>query len=58
MYMLKLIYLTIMQLAKQAGLLPESIMHAVRQRRRMAVRNKLEVERIDRIRHPLKYLGK
>jgi hypothetical protein len=58
MYLLKLIYLTTMQLAKQVELLPQSIMNAIRQRREMAVRNKLEVERIDRIRHPLKYLGK
>jgi hypothetical protein len=55
---LKLIYLTIVRLIKLARLLPQSIANAVTQRRRRAVRNEREVERLDRIRYPHKYLGK
>jgi len=58
MYILKLICLTIIQLVKQAWLLPQSIANAVKQRRRLLVRNELEAERLDRIRNPSKYLGK
>ena len=55
---LKLICLTIMQLAKQAWLLPQTVAHAVKQRRQTVILNELEVERLDRIRNPSKYLGK
>jgi hypothetical protein len=55
---LKLICLTIIHLVKQAWLLPRSIAMAVKQRRRQDVRGELEVERLDRIRNPSKYLGK
>ena len=55
---LKLIYLTILQLVKQVWLLPQSVANAVRQRQRQVVLNELEVERLDRIRNPSKYLGK
>jgi len=58
MNLLKLICLTIIQLVKQAWLLPQSIANAVHQRRRQAARDELEAERLDRIRHPSKYLGK
>ena len=58
MYLLKLICLTIIQLVKQAWLLPQSIANAVKQKRRQVVRNELEAERLDRIRNPSKYLGK
>ncbi len=58
MHTLKLICLTIIQLVKQAWLLPQSVAHAVRQRRQQVVRNELEAERLDRIRNPSKYLGK
>ena len=58
MYLLKLICLTIIQLIKQAWLLPRSVANAVKQRRRQVVRNELEAERLDRIRNPSKYLGK
>jgi len=54
----KLIYLTIIQLAEQVGLLPRTIKNAVRQRRRRVVLNEREAERLDRICHPSKYLGK
>lgn len=55
---LKLIFLTIIHLAKQAWLLPQTVANAVRQRRQQVVLNELEVERLDRIRNPSKYLGK
>lgn len=58
MYILKLVFLTIVQLVKQAWLLPQSIANAVKQRRLLVVRNELEAERLDRIRNPSKYLGK
>ena len=55
---LKLICRTIIQLVKQAWLLPQSVANAVKQRRLLVVRNELEAERLDRIRNPSKYLGK
>ena len=55
---LKFIYLTIIQLVRQVCLLPQNVANAIKQRRRRAVRNELEVERLDRIRNPSKYLGK
>jgi len=58
MHTLKLICLTIIQLVKQAWLLPQSVVNAVKQRRRQIVLNELEAERLDRIRNPSKYLGK
>ena len=58
MHTLKLICLTILQLVKQVLFLPQSVANAVQQRRRLVVRNELEAERLDRIRNPLKYLGK
>ena len=58
MNILKLIYLTIIQLAKQAWLLPQSIANAVKQRQRQVVLNEREAERLDRIRNPSKYRGK
>jgi hypothetical protein len=58
MHTLKLICLTILQLVKQACLLPQSIANAVQQRQARIVWNELEAERLDRIRNPSKYLGK
>jgi hypothetical protein len=58
MQTLKLICLNIIQLVKQVWLLPQSVANAVKQRRRQVVLNELEAERLDRIRNPLKYLGK
>ncbi len=54
---LKLIYLAIIQLVRQACLLPRSFAIAVKQKQRWTARNKLEAERLDRIRNPDKYLG-
>jgi len=55
---LKLICLTIIQLIKQAWLLPQSVAIAAKQRRRRTVLNGFEAERLDRIRNPSKYIGK
>ncbi len=58
MYIHKVICMTFIQLVKQAWLLPQSVVNAVKQRRRQGVLNELEAERLDRIRNPSKYLGK
>jgi hypothetical protein len=55
---LKLIGLTIIHLFKQIWFLPRSIARGARQQRQWINRNKLEAERLDRIRNPDKYLGK
>ena len=55
---LKLICLTIIQLIKQAWLLPQSVAIAAKQKRRQTVLNEREAERLDRLRNPSKYLGK
>jgi hypothetical protein len=58
MHTLKLICLNFLQLVKQVWWLPQSVANTVKQRRRQIVLNELEAERLDRIRNPLKYLGK
>lgn len=58
MKLLKLIFLTIIQLGKQIALLPQTIADAVRRRQQRTILNELEVERLDRIRNPSKYRGK
>lgn len=58
MNILKLIYLTFIQLCKQICLLPNAITNALAQRRQKVVRYELEAERLDRIRNPEKYRGK
>lgn len=58
MHTLKLICLNFLHLVKQVWWLPQSVANAVKQRRRQIVLNELEAERLDRIRNPLKYLGK
>jgi hypothetical protein len=55
---LKFICLAVIQLARQVCLLPQSFAIAVKRKQQWAVRNKLEAERLDRIRNPDKYLGK
>jgi hypothetical protein len=55
---LKLIWLTIVQLVRQACLLPKKASVAVRQRRQQTILDENEAERLDRIRNPSKYLGK
>jgi hypothetical protein len=58
MYKLKLIFLTIVELVKQACLLPQTIALAVQQRRQLLTRRQFETERLDRIRNPSKYRGR
>lgn len=58
MNILKHIYLTLLQLAKQVWSLPDAIANAVEQRKLQTARNEQEAERLDRIRNPSKYLGK
>jgi len=58
MQTLKFICRTTVDLFKQAWLLPHSVALALKQRRRQFALNVLEVERLDRIRNPSKYLGK
>ena len=55
---LKHIYLALVQRVKQAWVLPQTIDNAVKQRRRQTVLDEREIERLDRIRNPSKYLGK
>ena len=58
MYLLELIGRTILNLLKQAWILPQSIPLSFRQRRRQLARHAFEVERLDRIRNPAKYAGR
>jgi hypothetical protein len=58
MYTLKLICLTIVNLVKQAWLLPETVALALQQRRLKLARQHSETERLDRIRNPSKYAGR
>lgn len=56
--LLKLVCLTIIELAKQAWSFPGQVATSIRNRRQEVKIDKIEAERIDRIRHPSKYLGK
>ncbi len=58
MHILKLICQTAVGLFKQAWLFPHSVAIALKKRRRQFALNLLEVERLDRIRNPSKYLGR
>jgi hypothetical protein len=58
MNILKLIGLTMAQVVKQALSIPRIISDAIKQRQQRTILNALEVERLDRIRNPSKYLGK
>jgi hypothetical protein len=58
MQILMLIWRTIVNLAKQAWLLPKTIALALQQRRRLIERQEFEIERLDRIRNPSKYAGR
>jgi hypothetical protein len=55
---LKLICLTIVNLFKQAWLLPQKVAIALQQRGRDLARHEIEAERLDRIRNPSKYAGR
>lgn len=58
MHILKVICLTVVELAKQAWAFPATVAANFRKRRRQTEVNEVEAERLDRIRHPSKYLGK
>jgi len=58
MYTLKLICLTVVNLVKQAWLLPQTVALALQQRRRKLARQQFATERLDRIRNPAKYAGR
>lgn len=58
MYLLKVICLTMVNLVKQAWLLPKTIMLALEHRRQQTTRDEFETERLDRIRNPSKYAGR
>jgi len=58
MYTLKLICLTVVNLAKQVWSLPQTVTLALQQRRRKLTRHQFETERLDRIRNPSKYAGR
>jgi hypothetical protein len=55
---LKAIWLTLAQLLKQIGSLPTAMAGAAKRRRRRVELKELEIERLDRIRNPIKYRGK
>lgn len=57
-HLLKLVCLTIIELVKQAWSLPRLAATGIRNWRREVKVDEREAERIDRIRHPEKYLGK
>jgi hypothetical protein len=58
MHLLKLTCLTIINVVKQAWLLPQTVATAIGQRRLQVTRRQVEVERLDRIRNPSKYAGR
>jgi hypothetical protein len=58
MHVFKIIFLTIVELAKQVRAFPASVIANLRKSRRLANVNQVEAERLDRLRHPSKYVGK
>jgi hypothetical protein len=58
MHLFKIICLTVVDLVKQAWLLPQAVASALRQRRQQITRDQFETERLDRIRNPSKYAGR
>jgi hypothetical protein len=52
------IFLTVIELVKQAWAFPHLLIQALQQRRRQSLFNQSEAERLDRIRQPWKYQGK
>lgn len=55
---LKSICLTIIRVVKQAWLFPQSVARVLIVKRRQLVLDEHEIERLDRLRNPSKYLGK
>ncbi len=58
MYIRELVGRIIVNLIKQAWLLPQTMTRNHQQQRRQITRQRSEAERLDRIRQPWKYLGK
>ena len=58
MNVLKLIFLTIGHLAKQAWMLPQTLAITNKQKRQRTTQDNCEAERLDRLRNPSKYLGR
>jgi len=58
MHILKVIFFIIAELAKQARAFPTTVAANFRKKQRVAEADEAEAERVDRIRHPSKYLGK
>ena len=58
MYIIKFLFLTIVNVVKQIWLLPQTVSLALQQKRRQFARQQFETERLDRIRNPSKYLGR
>jgi hypothetical protein len=58
MHILKIICFTIVELAKQAWAFPATATANFRKKHPQADVNKVEAERLDRLCHPSKYLGK
>lgn len=54
---LKFVCLLIIGLVRQVCLVPQAATLAIKERRQRQRRNELEIERLDRIRNPSKYLG-
>jgi hypothetical protein len=54
----KLVWRTMVQLAKRVCRIPQMIVNAGKQRQRQVILNKREAERLDRICNPSKYRGK
>ena len=58
MHVLKFICQTMVGFFKQVWFFPHSVAVARTQRRRQFALDEIEAERLDRIRNPLKYLGR
>lgn len=58
MNMLKLIWLTLQEMARQVWHLPQTVMKLIRRREQRVAVSAEETERLDRIRNPSKYRGK
>ena len=58
MRLLKIIWRTALGLLETIGRIPRSLVGVFRQLRQRSALNLRETERLDRIRHPSKYLGK
>ena len=58
MYLLELIFRTVINLVKHIWRLPQTIALDLQQRRRRLDRDQFETERLDRLRNPSKYVGR